>query len=359
MSQHASRSSRDPLRLLGAGAVLLAVLGATACEDEITGPGNDLVEGQVTLDASDPAAFTFFTFADGGSSIDVSDPQSSTEWAMAFRRFSAKLNGGVAGPGDVAGANLGNNAGATDTEVAALTMADADEAFEAVTEADIDGATFQEDGIVEDMSGPWFRFDPMAGTLVANSGAAWKLKEADGGFAAFRISELVMAGNALESVTVEYRRHDAGGSLGSAQTVEVDVSMGPGSVDLESGTVVTPSGCDWDLSVAPSFSIELNDGCDAGTFPLDASEDFTAITQADDAPEYGGFLSVISGAVPSTVDDAGGAFWYNIEGNNRLWPTFNVFLVRVGTDVYKVQIIDYYNDSGESGHPTVRFEQLR
>ena len=28
-------------------------------------------------------------------------------------------------------------------------------------------------------------------------------------------------------------------------------------------------GCGWDLSVAPSFQIEFNDGCDAGTFPLD------------------------------------------------------------------------------------------
>ena len=59
------------------------------------------------------------------------------------------------------------------------------------------------------------------------------------------------------------------------------------------------------------------------------------------------------------VDDASGVFWYNIEGNNRLWPTFNVFLVEIGTAVYKVQVTDYYSATGASGFPTVRFEQLR
>lgn len=353
----------QPLRRLThslAVAVAAALtLSTTACEDEVTGPGEELVEGQVTLDASDPGSFAYMTFDDGGSEIDVADPMTSEAWAIAFRRFSVKLNGGVAGPGGVAAANLANNAGATAEAVAAFTEADADAAWEEVTADDVAGVTFSVDGIVEDMSGPWFRFDPMAGTLVANTGAAWKVQEADGGHAVFRISELVMSGDTPQSVTVEYRHQDAGGSLGDVQTVDVDLTMGPGSVDLSTGAVVTPSDCNWDLVVTPMFSIDFNEACDAGTFPLDASEDFTTIEQADDAPEYGPFLSVISGAVPSSVDDASGVFWYDIEGNNRLWPTFNVFLIRVGTDVYKVQVTDYYSSTGASGFPTIRFEQLQ
>jgi hypothetical protein len=194
---------------------------------------------------------------------------------------------------------------------------------------------------------------------VANPGAAWKVKEADGGYALFRISALTVAGTSAESITVEYRHQDSGGSLGDIETVDADLSSGAAYVDLGTGGTVSDSGCDWDVVLEPTFVIDFNDGCDAGSFPLDATEDFTALTTADDAPEYGGFLSVLSGAFPGTIDDASGVFWYNIEGNNRLWPTYNVFLVRVGTAVYKVQVTDYYNATGEGGHPTVRFQQIQ
>ena len=343
----------------GAAAVGALALTLAACEDEIAGPGDQLIEGQITIDASDPAFFAFMTFADGGSEVTVADPGTSTEWDIGFRRFTVKLNGGVAGPGTVAGANLRNNAEATDTEVAAFTMDDADAAWESVTVDDIAGAVFSEDGIIEDQGASWFRFDPSAGTLVANPGAAWKARESDGGFSIFRVAELNMMGNAPLGVTVEYRHQDAGGTLGPISTVAVDFSTGPGFIDLAGGTTVTPAGCNWDLSVSPSFTIDFNGDCDAGSFPLDATEDFTALTNADDAPEYGPFLSVISGAFPSSVDDATGVFWYNIEDNSRLWPTHNVFLVRVGTAVFKVQVIDYYNASGVSGFPTVRYQQLQ
>lgn len=353
------RSTRTRRSTLRFAALALVPAVSIACEDEVTGPGDDFIEGQLVLDASSPVAFTYFTFADGGSVVSVTDPGSSTEWDMAFRRFGVKLNGGVAGPGSVAGANLQNNGSATATEVLQFTPASAEVAFAAVTAADIAGATFLEDGLVADDSGPWFRFDPMSGTLVANPGAAWKMQEADGGFSIFRVAELEMNGQQPVSITVEYRHQDAGGALGSAQTVNHPFNQGPGFIDLESGATVAPSGCNWDLSVSPSFMIEFNDACGAGTFPLDPAEDFMALTAADDAPEYGGFLSAISGAFPGTIDGAGGVFWYNIEGNQRLWPTHNVFLVRVESSVYKVQVVDYYSQTGDSGFPTVRFEQIQ
>lgn len=347
-------------RSLRAQALVTALaLTAAACESEVVGPDDEFMKGEIALDATNPAAFAYVTLADGGSAIAVADPLMSTDWHIGFRRFSAKLNGGVAGPGDVAAANLENNATASGSEVTAFTMADGDAAWDAVTAADIDGVTFVEDGIIEDLSGPWFVFSPMAGTLAANSGAAWKTRDSAGDFATFRVIDLVMAGNAPESLVVEFRRQPAGGTLGDAESVSVDLADGTGHIDLSTGTVVDPSGCNWDISFSPQFTVVFNDSCAAGSFPLDAAEDFSVITAADDAPAYGGFLSVISGAIPSTVDDARGTLWYNIEGNNRLWPTFNVFLVRIGTSVYKVQLVDYYDATGASGHPRVRFEQLR
>ena len=78
------------------------------------------------------------------------------------------FDGGVAGPGSVAGANLANNASATDAEVVTFTPSDAEAAFEAVTAANISGATFVEDGLIPDDTGPWFRFDFLSNNLVAN-----------------------------------------------------------------------------------------------------------------------------------------------------------------------------------------------
>ncbi|MDG2283167.1 MAG: hypothetical protein P8L45_08585, partial [Longimicrobiales bacterium] len=74
-------------RVVRVGALALAPAALIACEDEITNPEDQFIEGQIVLDASSPVAFTHFTFADGGSIVPVTDPASSTDWDMAFRRF--------------------------------------------------------------------------------------------------------------------------------------------------------------------------------------------------------------------------------------------------------------------------------
>jgi hypothetical protein len=355
-------SGRSPLvhgRLGRSAAVLLLGIAVAACEEEITDPGDDIEAGELTLDASSVANFAYASLADGGSVVTPADPATSTEWHIAFRRYTAKLNGGVAGPGDVAGYNMLTNAAATAEEVLAFTMADADAVWEAVTIADVAGATFEEDHISEDEGGVWFRFDVGANNLVANPAAVWKVRESDGGYAVFRVSVLTMSGDDPQSVSIEYRHQaDAAGTLGSLGTVTADLTTGAKSIDFGTGAAVTPSGCNWDISVTPEFTIDFNGDCDAGSFPLDTSESFNGLTTASGAPEYGEFLAVLSGAFPATIGDATGLFWYSIAGDNRLSPTYNVFLVRVGTDVYKVQVLSYYSTTGVSGFPTFRFELL-
>jgi hypothetical protein len=344
--------SYRPFRL--AATLTVFLLAATACEDEITDVDEAPVEGQVTLDATNPLGFTYFTFADGGSVVSVADPLTSSDWDMAFQRFTVKLNGGVAGPGAVSGANLENNATLDTAAVLALTQADADAAFEAVTSADIGSVTFVEDGIAEDRNA-WLNFGAMG--PVADPTSAWKVRLADGDFALIRAIDFVFA--PVPSATFEVRYQPAGGTMSAIDTVVADLSMGPAFVDLETGAGVAPMGCNWDIQVSPGADLVLNAACDAGTFPLAPGEDFSQLGVASDAPEYGGFLSVVSGAFPTGFDSPEGIFWYNIDGAMRLYPTFNVFLVRVGTTTYKVQITDYYNSTGASGFPTVRFQQLQ
>ncbi len=342
---------RFPRTSRAALALLALALVVSACEDETTAPEDDPIEGELTIDASDPIGFTYFTFADGGSVLTVADPGSSTEWDMAFRRFTVKLNGGVSGPGDVEGANLENNAALDSAAVLALTLSDADADFEAVTETDIAGAAFIEDGLVEDATA-WLTFG--ATGPQANPQEAWKVRLADGEHAVLRAIGFTFGGAA----TFEVRHQPSGGTLSAIDTVTADVSMGPVWIDLETGASVGPTGA-WDFSLDPGAEITLNATAGAGTFPIDAAEDFSALTAADDAPEYGAFLSSTAGAFPSSFSGPEGVFWYNIDGSMRLFPTYNVFLVRVGSEVYKVQVTDYYNSTGDSGFPTVRFEQIQ
>jgi hypothetical protein len=339
------------------GAALCLSTMLSACEGETTGIGDVPVEGEVTIDASNPTAFSYFTFADGGSIVSVSDPSSSTEWDMAFRRFTVKLNGGVSGPGAVSGVNLENNASLDSAAVLALTPADAESAFAAVTEDDIAGTTFAEDGLVADPSA-WLSFGQMG--PVANPTEAWKVRLADGEHGVMRAVGLALGPSV--TATFEVRHQASGGSLGAIDSVTVDISAAAAFIDLETGSAVTPAGCNWDVQVMPlsgDLDVTVNDACSAGTFPLDVSEDFSAITAADDAPEYGAFLAVTAGAFPASFSGPEGVFWYNLDGSMRLFPTQNVFLVRVGTAVYKLQITDYYNQTGDSGFPTVRFEQIQ
>lgn len=339
----------------------LPVMASGGCESEVE-PDEIFEEGVIVVDATSQTDFAYLSLADGGSLVSPADPATSTEWHMAFRRFTVRLNGGVAGPGSVTGLNREDHATLTAEEVAELTTEDGAEAFRSVTDADIpDLSSFAQDDVVPDPGATWFRFDPQRGTVVADPRVAWKVRESSGrGHGIFRVTELEMEGRRPLALTVEYRRHDPGDQLGSATTARVGFTRGPVYLQFKDGSQQHDStGCGWDLSASPELVIDVNAVCGAGTFPLDVAEDFTAVEQADDAPVYGGFLSAIAGAFPATVDDASGIFWYNIRENSRMWLTYNIFLVHAEDEIYKVQIAGYYNDSGESGHHSVRFQRLR
>lgn len=357
-----SRTPMLPVRMvLRALTIPLMLAAVAACESEVAAPEEETFEeGVISVDASSPVSFAYVSLTGGGALLTPADPGGSTSWDMAFRRFSVRLNGGVAGPGSVSAVSLGNNAGLTADEVATLTPQDGEAAFAGVTAADIPASGFIEDALAPETGPSWFRFDRQSGSIVANPGAAWKLREGSGrGYGVIRMVDIAMQGERPVGATIQFRRHDPGGSLGAPETLALDLTRGPVYLSLSNGVVRDPASCDWDVAASPEFTIQVNEACGAGTFPLDATDDFTALARADDAPDYAGFLSTIAGAFPATVGDARGTFWYSIRQNNRMWPTYNVFLVRVADEVYKVQLFEYYNAAGDSGFPSVRFQRLR
>jgi len=344
---------------------LAALLFVAACNDETTAP--PVQSGELEINASSNTDFTYFSFGSDGV-VTVADPATSTGWDLAFRRYSIRLNGGVAGPKGVTAFNLENNAGATDAEILAFTAAGELPAFDAIDASDIPASGFTSETLAPDLTS-WFR--PTQTGLLANPAAVWKLRRASGAgagaYAVIRVENIVNAdppsqADGMRGITIGYRLQTAPGTLAAAQTVVVDLSTATeAGINLGTGAIVTPAAgdCSWDLKVTRAYTLEINSACQAGTFPFDASETFDGVTRADDAPEYALFLSLISGPIPNTIDSKSGVFIYNLAGDNRLSPTFNIFLVKVGSSVYKLQVTTYYSSTGDSGYPTIRYEKIQ
>ncbi len=346
--------------------VLAAASALAACSSETNAPSTP--SGEVEIDASSTSAYTYFNLSTG-KVVTVASPATSSDWDVAFRRYEVKLNSGVAGTKGVLGYNMANNASATPAQVLAFTADNQKPAFDAVTAANIPAAaSFTGEDLAPDVTG-WFI--PTATGLLGNPGAVWKMRRSSGAgagaYAVIRVESIVNATNptptdGMRGITFGYRLQTAPGTLGAAQTVAVDLStLTEAGVNLTTGAIVTPTAgdCSWDVKVTQAYTFDVNAGCQAGTFPLDVSETFDGVTRADDAPQYGAFVALISGPIPNSVSDPNAPFLYNLAGDNRLSPTFTIYQVKVGTAVYKLQVVSYYSTTGDSGHPTIRYEKIQ
>lgn len=351
-------NSRTLLRAARAAAPAL-LLAIVACEDELYGNGPNNSEPAINeivldgpFDASSTTEFTHFSLATGAV------VESTADWDIALRRFEVRLNGGVSGTKGVTGYGMDNNASATDAEILAFTVANTEAAFDAVREPEIpDDDEFVADRLVENTYG----YLNLGGAPTANAAAYWKVRTAAGGFALMRVSAITLDPQtfALTGITVESRLQNDG-VLGAPQTLTASPGGAPVSISLTANTTVTPSGCNWDVQVNPqSFDMTVNAACNAGTFPGASAPTFANATAAGDAPEYAGYLAAMTGPIPNSFTSPSAPFSYNLEGTNRLHPTFNIYLIKTGARVYKLQIVNYYGSAGESAHPTIRYARIR
>lgn len=341
---------------------LLLVAGLVACESDATlpEPGEPGPTGELLLDASSSTAFTYVDL-ENLSTVTPATPATSTGWDVGIRRYEVRLNGGLTGPGDVAATVLVDHAGQDAATILGYTAANRLAEFEAIDADDIPAsAAFSASGLVNDPSS-WFT--PTGQGIAANPARAWKIRRGDGGFAVLRIAEFGFTGQALTGFTVEYRLQ-SGSALGSLESATI-VPGAPGAptrLSLATGTATTADGCGWDLAVDAALTVTLNTGCNAGSYPLQSGEAFDALTTVD-APQYGPFLAAITSPIANSVsaDDAP-PFLYGLDEANphRLVPSFNIYLVRRGTAVYKVQFLNYYNPAGgASGFPTLRVSRIK
>jgi hypothetical protein len=283
------------------------------------------------------------------STVTVPDPASSTNWDIAFNATRVMLNGGAAGPGGVVGHCLCANAGASDQEIVGFTAEVEAPDFTGVTAADIPAAGFETEVLVPAIRG-WYTG---TGAGATAAGGTWLVRLQDGtSFAKLRILSLAGAtADHAGQVTIEYAVQFASDqAFGPVGTAVLDAAAGS-AVDLNTGSSTTAD--TWDLK-AQGFEIRLNGGVSGGGGGAAAATDleFSAVTTA----------SVDSRAYQQ--DTFAGVFgshpWYkyNLTGENIIHPTFDVYLVRRGTRVFKLQLINYYGPAGEPRRITFRYALL-
>ena len=332
------------------GLLLAALVTAlSACSSEELQAPPDTPDGSITIDAS--AGWAFLSLS-AQSPVSVTDPAGSTAWDIAFNATRVMLNGGAAGPGGVVGYCLCQNAGASDDEVVGFTAEGEAADFEQVSGSQIpDPASFEADQLVPALRG-WYTGTGAA--AVPATGTTWLLRLENGiGYAKLRPVALGAPTDAHPGpVTLEYAVQPAADQpFGPVQTVTLDGST-PTALDLATGSA-GPSVDGWDLRLE-GFVIRLNGG-------VSGAGNAAAATTTES------FETVTTAAVDSRAfqqDGFAGVFashpWYryNLTGENIIHPTFEVYLVRRGAEVYKLQLTDYYGPAGEPRRITVRYARL-
>lgn len=331
-------------------AAVIGVLAIAGCS-ESSPVEVEPEEHTLTVDAT--TSWAFVALGSEASQVAVSDPATSDAWDIAFNATRVMLNGGAAGPGDVVGYCLCQNAAATDAAIQAMTPASELSAFEAVTLADQPGTEeeWESDALDAAIDG-WYAYDMTTHEVSAVPSKVWKVRGAgaDPEYAKLRVTQIADGTQAGARVTIEFAVQPAAGEpLGAVQTVVLDGRTAPVYFDFAIGAVSDAD--DWDI-LLDGYDLLINGGIsgDGGAGAVEASVSFEAMTDASDAP-----AQVYRGDAFGGVFDAHPWYRYDLDGNHTIFPTYDVYLIRSGGQIYKVQVTSYYNTAGQARHITFRY----
>ena len=341
--------------------VVVALL--VGCENtaSATGPNGGTVEAAINTIVTDgpinaSSNDTLVAFSLATNSV----VSKSGDWDILLRRYEIRLNSpATAGSAtkNVTAFAMGNNKAATNAQVLAFTTDNTLAAFDSIRASSIPpDASFTSDRLHEDKNS----YLNLNGIPTANPASYWKIKTANGGYAVVHVTAITFSAQfALTSITFESRVQTAS-TLGAAQSLTIPTGTANISYSAVTNTAVAPNGCNWDLQLNPNtFDMTTNSACTVGTYPGGNSPTFAAVTSASDAAQYPTYLSVLSGPIANSVTDLTAPFRYDLQGTQRLSPAFNTFLIKVGTKVYKLQVVNYYSAAGTSGYPTLRVARIQ
>ncbi|MEO7965038.1 MAG: HmuY family protein [Gemmatimonadaceae bacterium] len=338
----------------------MALVCVAACSSDSTAPSNNTpTTAELTADAS--AGYSYVKLGTPSQVVTVSDPSTSSAWDLGFFATNVVVNGGAVGPGGVSAYCVCQNAALANLALKDLTASSQLAAFEGVTATSIpaDGS-FSSDELLPAING-WY-----SGTAGSAAAAVptrtWLLRRGatTSTLGKFRVTSLASASTAnAGQVTFEYALQPAAGAdFGAVKTATVDLRNGPAYFDLTAGAASTAAGT-WDI-LLNGWTIRSNGG-------VSGSGSVTALV--DNSTPFAQISAAYAGGAPPSVfkkDAYAGVFvtqpWYkyNITGtDNQIWPTYNVYLVKRGTDVFKVQLTGYYGPTGNARQIAVRYAKLR
>lgn len=345
---------------------LVLLLAAAACgeTEEITGTLNQPAGPTRSITVNAANGFVYLALGDTLSVASVADPATSTAWDVGVFAFNTITNSGAGGPGDTRGVCLC----APEPTVARLQQMNATSElarFDSVTTARIpDASRFIRDSLVPGVDG-WFTGTagpsatarPTRTFLVVDGTAApiyTKLRVT-------AITNPTAAGPGTMTIEWASQTTPFTSPFGATRTTTLTVGAAPVYLDLTTGTQVAATGR-WQLQFR-GWTIRANSGVSGpGTVSIARLDnvDFAALTapQALAVPRGQFVRDNIVGPF-STNGFLGSPWRYNILGNdNQVWPTFDVFLVRRGTAVWKLQFTSYYGLGAQERQVTIRYARL-
>lgn len=330
---------------------LLAAALLTACAtDDVVSPDLAATEGSFTVVAT--TGWQYVSLADSALVTPTPSANASSHWDIAFFGTNVTLNGGDAGPGGVSAACLCQNLAATNEQVLAMTAESEAVDFDTVSAVPA-GLSFSSDVLTPAIAG-WFSGN--GASAVADTTKTWLVRLDDSlSYAAVRIKEIASpTATHAGSVTLEWRlQATAAAALSAPQTLTVNAGTAGGVlVDLNAGAVTT-NAANWDLRV-DGFTIRVNGGI-SGSGKGGAATTATA---------FADLTTAVTAANAYRIDTYAGVFGtqryyrYNILGDHRISPTFDVYFLRRGVDTYKLQVTGYYSATGAARHITFRWAKL-
>jgi len=351
-------ASGSPHRLFYGALALFPILGACSGTETVVEPPDE--PAHLTLEVDARESWAFVDLAAEARVVSVASPSTSADWDIAFFGTSVMVNGGDAGPGETQAYCHCQNAAATDAQVMGFSAEAALAEFEAFTAQNLPTDDSWQCDALRPPIADWVLVHPRTHTVVPIPGGMYMARTAEG--TTFGKMQVTAIENAVQQhageVTIRYAvQTEIGGSFGDTRTSTLNLAENsPAYFDLLTGSISDES--NWDLSLE-GFTFRVNGGV-SGTGMAGAGR------------HEGDFDSLLDvNRVPSTVyvgDSFGGAFadpdprrrWflYNLQGGHQIWPTFNIYAVRRGSEIYKLQLTSYYNGTGESRFITLRYFPL-
>jgi hypothetical protein len=296
------------------------------------------------VDGSSYTSFKYFSFGTKDT-VSITDTQALTDtsWDIAFGRTVVKSNGGVSGNKHVEVVNLASAHSPDSID------------FNGVTDTiGIRDRDWMSDSYAYAV-GDWYTYDQMHHTINLTN-YVYTLKDAAGKYVKFTVSGLYGGGMPpdMGNIVIRYVYADSGTDISGAGIIDT-IHVGPDTAyyDFSTGEVVTPanpsSSLDWDFAIA-AYDIHLNSG-------MFGPGQAAAYLNMDDSNNPRTDFDTISEAETQSTayfqDAAGSAFtaWYDYnENTHQLASKGYVYLVKVGADIYKMQISSYYTNV--NGTPT-------